>query len=1370
MSYILSVKDSKGTNTEIEIDSQKGLTNTVKNLQEKVSALEYRQIKTSSTARLPHAIGEKVYSSIPLDIYGYIKFDGRKIYSHGEFGDFYNHIKSIFHTLNEERYTYQLEKNYDLIGDPTDVYGTISNFAHNSRYARAKKVIKFSDYNAWRCEFYIKMGPEVLSNKTYTFIGRENSTYSNGLLFRVEKSKFTVWHKNLSGTYVGQEGKTVLAPNTEYLVRITFINGKLILSTKVINIEGAIDQYFKEFEVDSQNYPDSYMRFGDDYNSDAIMNGEVDLNRMRFYDLSNEDLSDLDIFFESAPCFYKPSEMLETWSKQGFVPESVYEKELEKFGCSGKYVLNEEENYVRIPLHKDRQLIVNTKITVPNVGDCDVLVYSDGWAEQRIRRGSWSDNPNINFKLPIPYKNTDYYVHAETLGTSKDQWTGQTSVSKTDRTKFLVDVFTNDRSGLMVLTSGFVDLDEVPEDLKNVPQDNFEYLVVANGVQNIVLDRNDELKVNNPFTLLESKYSRTKLNNISWLRYEGEELSKEKYPSVWKYLLEQRSILDTKLNWKNREDQTDFDQEPEDPTIIVKLKSEEHTENDFVIDQKNNTFTLPVKSESSYATELEKVDAIIHNSTTDGVSLKIYASGYVEQEGTLDLSAEQSEEINTVNFIVPIKDSVIFIPNGLVTERTNTSFSLTNVEGEISYRVSGFTTPEIVEQYKPEYRANDLYLYYFMGDTVSNLALIDAGKLQEELLDDKEYFKTYGNVLKEVQGHTTKFSRTIAKTQVSKAVESLVKQIKLRDVYTENMNENFLLPDPYFEGSRISFKGYNFAIFADSFKMFDEYSKRLYLLDIRYSEHYSELQDENGDYNFSFDVYFTYDKRKEIKTNVINPFSGDVTNLPDYDSKARLRIKVYGEKTINELNTPDGGENVYSGYVTHSINNAPAPNDWWIDHYDTANENLPLDRINEFFSGASVGGVRKIRSDITQYNKLSVVPEQVMISNIHNRYVSELPKLFRSEVVTNLPLGEMELTFSGLRVSKVSGNFRNAPYGYFLSSAFISNRSLSFRYTRGGVEGAKVGNISVEQGKVNLSLKDGSICGPFITQTKVYTYAFEGRNNSTRCTAILTDSKLPSVQSDFSESYVYLDDPKTPFQIYNITVNDGIVSTKGVNSKLFAQRMSEFSMTVLNRYGSKTIIYDKTNVDQSKNNPCVFDFTQEMEIDDTKELVYRSDLDAYTSQQTEDYNTKKAEITDILNNKIQELDGKYNTFTTDTNTTVVQYENEMDKRYENSIGAVDRRETEHNTTLTNNLNSEISRAKSAEATLQNNIDTLTTNTTNNLNAYKNQVNEQYSKVKVVDHLDKCTEDNIIYLVDPTWNNDYEVQTYEDREIKNLTHD
>ena len=1342
MSYILSVKDSKGKNTEIEIDSQKGLTNTVKSLQEKVSALEYRQIKTSSTARLPHAIGEKVYSSIPLDIYGYINFDGRKIYSYGEFGDFYNHIKSIFHTLNEERYTYQLEKNYDLIGDPTDVYGTISNFAHNSKYARAKKVIKFSDYNAWRCEFYIKMGPEVLSNKIYHFIGRENATYANGLLFRVEKSKFYVWHKNLSGTYVGQEGKTVLAPDTEYLVRITYLNGKLILSTKVINVEGAIDQYFKEFEVDSQNYPDSFMRFGDDYNSDAIMNGEVDLNRMRFYDLSNEDLSDLDIFFESAPCFYKPSEMLETWSKQGFVPESVYEKELEKFGCSGKYVLNEEEEYVRIPYHNPRTLITRTTVDYPY--PADVFVYSDGWCEQHIRRGSWGDNPNIAFVLPIPFKDTNYYVKAECMGGAKDQYTGQNAIIKTDRKQFSVNVCTNDRSGMMIEACGYVDLDEVPEEWKNIEQDHFEYLVVANGVQNIVLDRNDELKVNNPFTLLESKYSRTKLNNISWLRYEGEELSKEKYPSVWKYLLEQRSILDTKLNW-NREDPTDFDQEPEDPTIIVKLKSEEHTENDYVIDQENNTFTLPVKSESSYTSELEKVDAIIHNSTTDGVSLKIYASGYVEQEGTLNLSTEQSEEINTVNFIVPIKDSVIFIPNGLVTERTNTSFSLTNVEGEISYRVSGFTTPEIVEQYKPEYRANDLYLYYFMGDTVSNLALIDAGKLQEELIEDRNTFKTYGNVLKEVQGHTTKFSRDIAKTQVSKAVEDLVKQIKLRDVYTENMNENFLLPDPYFEGSKISFKGYNFAIFADSFKMFDEYSKRLYLLDIRYSEYYSELADENGDYNFSFDVYFTYDKRKELKTNVINPWSGDVTNLPDYDSKARLRIKVYGEKTINELNTPDGGENVYSGYDVYLKDDGRV-----LDTYNDTTKN----QTNSSYD----------HNMIFNHSKLDPKPDQVSISNIHARHFSELPKLFRGESATNLPMGEMELAFSGLRVSKVSGNFRNAPYGYYLSS-------LNFYWEW------HIGGEKVSRGQFKVLRENSSMLGPMIGP----------EHNSTRNGWASWDGEITTGLRDYSADTTLVYRQRYYGQEVKYTKNadltacdnyfygiplpeDKVYSPVDVNKKVFAQRMSEFSMTVMNRYGSKTIIYDKTNVDQSKNNPCVFDFTQEMEIDDTRELVYRSDLDAYTSQQTEDYNNKKAEITDILNNKISEMDGKYNTFTSDANTTIVQYENEMDKRYENSIGALDTRESTHNTTLTNNLNSEISRAQNAETTLQNNIDALTTNITNNLNAYKNYVQEGYSKVKVVDHLDKCTEDNIIYLVDPTWNNDYEVQTYEDREIKNLTHD
>ena len=282
-----------------------------------------------------------------------------------------------------------------------------------------------------------------------------------------------------------------------------------------------------------------------------------------------------------------------------------------------------------------------------------------------------------------------------------------------------------------------------------------------------------------------------------------------------------------------------------------------------------------------------------------------------DYEQTANVAEGFTAENGTINYPYPLTSVVISADFGTITEKTSTSCTFTDIENTSHVTITGKVSSEVLEEFMV-FNDNEFYLYYYMGNTAQNLSLINVSKLAEELHDAKEEFRENANILEEVKGHATKFSRTIAKTQVSKAVESLVKQIKLRDVYTENMNENFLLPDPYFEGSKISFKGYNFAIFADSFKMFDEYSKRLYLLDIRYSEHYSELADENGDYNFSFDVYFTYDKRKELKTNVINPFSGDVTNLPDYDSKARLRIKVYGEKTINKINTPDGGENVYS--------------------------------------------------------------------------------------------------------------------------------------------------------------------------------------------------------------------------------------------------------------------------------------------------------------------------------------------------------------------------------------------------------------------------------------------------------------------------
>lgn len=1362
MGHTLKIKGKDGKVQSVEIQNNEGVTKAVKVLQEKVEALQHKTMRSSLNAKLPHNIGEKVYSSIPLDVYGYIQFDGRKIYSYDEFGDFYYYLKDIYNLLNSERYIYQLEKNYDVVGvDTKDDYGKISNFAHNSRYAKSKGVIKFSDKNVWRIEFYIKMGTEVLSNKIYHILGRENSTYSNGVLLRVDQSKFTMWHRNLSGTYVKVEGKTVLAPNTEYLVRVTYNNGRLSLSTKVINVQGAIDQYFKEFEVDSQNYPDSYIRFGDDYNSDAIMNGTIDLNRMKFYDLSNEDLSDMDIFFDSAPVFYRPSEMFETYTKEGFVPETVYEKELEKFGQSSKYVLNEEEEYVRIPYHNPRTLITRTTVDYPY--PADIFVYSDGWCEQHIRRGSWGDNPNIAFVLPIPFKDTNYYVKAECMGGSKDQYTGQNAIIKTDRKQFSVNVCTNDRSGMMIDACGYVDLDEVPEEWKNIEQDHFEYLVVANGIDNVSVDRNDALTVNDPYVLLESRYTDLKMNNISWLRYEGETLDKETYPSAYKKLLEYRTQYNDYMNFVNREDPDDYSNEVQKPEIVVKLSTEEHTDDDYVINQEEETFTLPKKNVQSFIKSLAKNSIVLHSED----NLKIYS------DGTCTYTTVISEN-GTINYPYPLTSVVITTNSGTITEKTSTSCTFTDVEAELTVTITGKVSNEVLQTFMV-YNENEFYLYYYMGNTAQNLSLVNIAKLVEDVNDTKAELKEKANILEEVKGHTTKFSKTIAKTQVSKAINELISKIKLKDVYDINMNENFLLPDPTHEGSRISFKGYNFSIYADSFMIFDEYNRRLFLLEIRRSEHYSELVDENGDYNLSYDVYFTFDKKKVNKNNVINNWSGDIDNLPDYDAKARLLIKVYGENTINKINTPDGGTNVYSGYAVK-----------------TSEVNSDRGHL--------------VSIPYVNFNKLSRNPNEVAFSNIRNRHISEIPKLLRGEGVDSLPLGEMELNFAGLRVQKVSGNFRNAPYGYYMTIYNIARWDTTAPEFNAhqwdyrdplNLWGSREGQEANPSCKRIAVTKDNKVLGPMLSEYVASYSWFINRYGPSRDQPFYHEY----LSWRYAEpSYVYAistGDGTYGTSWDEIPCADGILSSRGVNNKVFAQRMSEFSMTVQNRYGSKTIVYDKTNVNQAKNNPCVFDFTEELIVNDRdysdfaskrQQEEYFDSLDSKfetlkTNTNTNINNTLSAKVTEV-NNKIAEMDGKYNTFTSDANTTIVQYENEMDKRYENSIGAVDKREAEHYTTLTNNLNAEISRAKSAESTettraksaettLQNNIDTLTTNTANNLASAKNTINSRidgYSRVVVVDHIDKCTEDNIIYLVDPTWNNDYNVQTYEDVEIKNLTHD
>lgn len=73
--------------------------------------------------------------------------------------------------------------------------------------------------------------------------------------------------------------------------------------------------------------------------------------------------------------------------------------------------------------------------------------------------------------------------------------------------------------------------------------------------------------LNNPFTLLESKYSEVEIVNSSWLKSNGQWNSQSLYPQAYAKALS-----------------------------IGKKTTEEYTDYDFVVDTTSKTFRLPLKT------------------------------------------------------------------------------------------------------------------------------------------------------------------------------------------------------------------------------------------------------------------------------------------------------------------------------------------------------------------------------------------------------------------------------------------------------------------------------------------------------------------------------------------------------------------------------------------------------------------------------------------------------------------------------------------------------------------------------------------------------------------------------------------------------
>lgn len=192
----------------------------------------------------------------------------------------------------------------------------------------------------------------------------------------------------------------------------------------------------------------------------------------------------------------------------------------------------------------------------------------------------------------------------------------------------------------------------------------------------------NEIELNNPYSLFDHKYSDHELNNLSWLKSEAQWNAKTVYTDAYDKLFKVYNGTEIVEG------------------LSVKLSTETYTDYDFVLNTSDETFRLPLK------TKLASGKSVIGNGMTLGLT-----------DGTNNAGT-------------------YFIANdvGLTVRANLYGSSVGNTASGTSFTSSksvGITTDPTKSGL--ELSDSGLYLYFYVGETVQNANLIDAGRINEQL-------------------------------------------------------------------------------------------------------------------------------------------------------------------------------------------------------------------------------------------------------------------------------------------------------------------------------------------------------------------------------------------------------------------------------------------------------------------------------------------------------------------------------------------------------------------------------------------------------------------------------------------------------------
>ena len=236
------------------------------------------------------------------------------------------------------------------------------------------------------------------------------------------------------------------------------------------------------------------------------------------------------------------------------------------------------------------------------------------------------------------------------------------------------------------------------QDNAHVQQEAIQYpyfIQIATGseTENNIINK---IELNNPYSLFDSKYSDHELFNLSWLvsngSYNG---SNAVHPSAYQALLVENNAEVTIGSTVTLPNGTEYTKQG----LSVKLSTDSDiTDYDFVVNPANETFRPPLK------THLASGNAVVGNGMTLGLT-----------DGTNNYGLN-----NLTNYALAVAGDRYGTNVGAASSGANNTQKTLSIT--IDPTKSGM-----------ELSDNNLYLYFYVGETAQNAKLIDAGRIGEQL-------------------------------------------------------------------------------------------------------------------------------------------------------------------------------------------------------------------------------------------------------------------------------------------------------------------------------------------------------------------------------------------------------------------------------------------------------------------------------------------------------------------------------------------------------------------------------------------------------------------------------------------------------------